>query len=142
MITCAVVLGISTTLPGILPNCTNELFRSLATVINCYNRPSLFFPENSLSSQSAQQLKALLVRAAKIQLRLGLDIRCSIRLTVINRRMFNNFRHTRCYLWEISSTSRRFPRFSWYDLEGTDLSTPILTYPCDTVIPTISSYLN
>ncbi|KAF8798936.1 hypothetical protein BYT27DRAFT_7122547 [Phlegmacium glaucopus] len=109
--------------------------------VNCYSRSNLLLPEGPLSSQSAQQLEALLVRAAKIHRSWTSDIP-----TTPSRRTFP--RQLPTYDFVANVISGRYLQvlegslgISWYDLEGTDLSTPILTYPCNTVIP-MAGYLN
>lgn len=109
--------------------------------VNCYNRSNLLLPEGPLSSQSAQQLEALLVRAAKIHRSWTSDVS-----TTLRRRTFP--RQIPTYDFDANVIAGRYLQvvegslgISWYDLEGTDLNTPILTYPCNTVVP-MAGYLN
>jgi len=103
--------------------------------VNCYYRSSLLLPEGPLSCQSTQQLEAILVRAAKIHRTWTSDV-----LTTLSRRKFP--RQVPIYGFNANVISGRYLQLaegdigiSWYDLESTDLSNPILTYPCNTIVP-------
>lgn len=109
--------------------------------VNCYYRSSLLLPEGPLSCQSTQQLEAILVRAAKIHQSWTSDVS-----TTLRRRKFPRLLPT--YDFEAHVISGRYLQLaegdvgiSWYDLESTDLSNPILTYPCNTIIP-MPGFLN
>jgi hypothetical protein len=103
--------------------------------VNCYYRSSLLLPDGPLPCQSTQQLEAILVRAAKIWTS---DV--STTSTTLSRRKFP--RPLPTYDFDADVISGRYLQLaegdvgiSWYDLESTDLSNPILTYPCHTIVP-------
>ena len=109
--------------------------------VNCYHRSSLLLPEGPLSCQSAQQLEAILVRATKIHRSWTSDVS-----TTLSRRKFPRSLPT--YDFDADVISGRYLQLaegdigiSWYDLESTDLTNPILTYPCHTIIP-MPGFLN
>lgn len=95
-----------------------------------------------MSSKSTQQLEAIIVRAAKIHRNWTSESDVS----TLTRRTFP--RQLPTYDFDADVISGRYLQLaedsigiSWYDLEGTDLNNPILTYPCETIVP-MSGYLN
>ncbi|KAF8967168.1 hypothetical protein BDZ97DRAFT_1656887 [Flammula alnicola] len=108
--------------------------------ISVYERSSLLLPEGPLPSQCSVELEASLVRAAKLHINWT-----SPRPLVFTQRRFPRVLPT--YDFDANVISGRYLQLaerdgiSWYDLDATDMSKPILTYPCPTVMP-LSGNLN
>ncbi|KAH9480616.1 hypothetical protein JR316_0007216 [Psilocybe cubensis] len=111
-----------------------------STWARAYERSKFLLPEGPLSSQSSVQLENLLIQAAKIHRNWT-----SSTTTVFKQRRF--IRELPTYDFDANVISGRFLQLalhdgiSWYDLDSDDMNTPILTYPCRTVLP-MSGYLN
>lgn len=107
--------------------------------VNVYERSDLLLQKGPLSSQSSSELECLLVRAAKINKNWT-----SGKPAVYTRRRFPRTLPT--YDFDSNVISGRFLQLaestgiSWYDLDG-DMATPVLTYPCLSVMP-MPGYLN
>jgi len=108
--------------------------------VNIYERSDFLLQKGPLSSQSSLELESSLVRAAKIHKNWT-----SSEPPVYTRRRFP--RQLPTYDFDSNIICGRFLQLaestgiSWYDLDADDVATPILTYPCLSVIP-VAGYLN
>ncbi|KAF8903167.1 hypothetical protein CPB84DRAFT_1845985 [Gymnopilus junonius] len=104
-----------------------------------YKRSDLFLPDGPFSSQSSSRLEALLVRATKINWTWT-----SPRPPIFTKRRFP--RELPIYNFTADVISGRFLQLTqedgiaWYDLDSSNIRTPVLTYPCYSVVTT-SGYL-
>lgn len=108
--------------------------------VNVYERSDFLLQKGPLSSQSSMELECSLIRAAKINRNWT-----SGKPTIYTRRRFPRTLPT--YDFDSNVISGRFLQLaestgiSWYDLEADDIATPVLTYPCLSVVP-MAGYLN
>jgi len=108
--------------------------------VNVYERSDFLLQKGPLSSQNSLELERSLVRAAKINKNWTSD-----KPAVYTRRRFPRTLPT--YDFDSNVISGRFLQLaestgiSWYDLDGNDMATPVLTYPCLSVMP-MTGYLN
>ena len=108
--------------------------------VNIYEHSDFLLQKGPLSSQSSLELECSLVRAAKINKNWT-----SGEPTVYTRRRFPRTLPT--YDFDSNVICGRFLQLaettgiSWYDLDADDMATPVLTYPCLSLIP-MAGYLN
>jgi hypothetical protein len=108
--------------------------------LNAYERSDFLLKKGPLSSQCSSELAYSLVRAAKINKNWT-----SGKPALYTQRRFPRILPT--YDFDSNVISGRFLQLaestglSWYDLDASDMATPVLTYPCRSVI-TMAGYLN
>ena len=108
--------------------------------VNIYERSNFLLQKGPLSAQSSLELECSLVRAAKINKNWT-----SSEPAVYTRRRFP--RQLPTYNFDSNIICGRFLQLaestgiSWYDLDADDMATPVLTYPCLSVIP-VDGYLH
>ncbi|KAF8158168.1 hypothetical protein B0H34DRAFT_444051 [Crassisporium funariophilum] len=109
--------------------------------VSAYEQSIYLLPDGPTPSQSSQDLESILVRAVKIHW----NWTSTSQTTKYIRRTFPHALPT--YEFDADVIGGRYlllakeDGLSWYDLDGIDLGTPVLTYPCPMVVP-MSGWLN